>query len=81
MFKDTKLIDLLLHRVQHESDPDFIEDVLDGDVIRRLLASHVKIDGEKQHYRYGEFETNIFLTLTCDGVSVHKGLGVQQSKT
>ena len=81
MFKDPKLIKLLLHRVQRESDPNIIEDVLDGGVIQRLLDSHVEIDGKKQQYKYGEFETDIFLALTCDGVSVHKGLGARRSKT
>src|SRR6267154_177434 len=81
MFKDPKLIDLILHRVQRESDPDIIEDVLDGGIIQRLLHSHVKVDGEEQHYKYGEFETDIFLMLTCDSISVHKGLGACWSKT
>ena len=81
MFKDPKLIDLLLHQVQCESDPNLFEDVLDCSVIQQLLASHVKINGKKHAYRYGEFETNIFLALTCDRVSVHKGVGAHQLKT
>jgi len=80
MFKDPNIIDLLLHRVRRESDPNIIEDVLDGGVIWRLLDSNVEIDGDKQQYRYGEFETDIFLAFTCDGVSVHKGLGARRSK-
>ena len=80
MFRDPTTINLLLHRVWRELNLDTIKDVLDGGVIQRLLNSQVKIDGEKQQYKYGEFKTNIFLALTCDGVSVHKGLGVRWSK-
>jgi len=46
-----------------------------------MLNSYVEIDGEKQQYKYGEFDTDVFLALTCDGVSVHKGLGARRSKT
>ena len=81
MFRDPMIIELLLHRVRRKPDLNTIEDVLDGGVIGRLLNSHVEIDGERQEYKYGEFETNIFLVLTCDGVSVHKGLGARRSKT
>lgn len=81
IFKDPKLIELMLHRVRRDSDPNIIEDVLDGGVIQRLLNTYVKIDGKKKDYKYGEFETDIFIALTCDGVSVHKGVGVRRSKT
>ena len=30
---------------------------------------------------YGELDTDIFIALTCDGVSIHKGIGVCQSQT
>ena len=48
IFKDPKLIELMLHRVRHDSDPNIIEDVLDGGVIQRLLNTYVKIDGKKK---------------------------------
>jgi len=81
MFMNPDMICLLLHQVSCESSPEVIEDVLDGDILRRMLNSHVEIDGERQRYRYGESDTDIFLVLTCDSISVHKGLGVQHSKT
>ena len=30
---------------------------------------------------YGEQETDVFLALTCDGISIHKGIGAHCSKT
>jgi hypothetical protein len=34
-----------------------------------------------QNYTYGELDTDIFLALTCNGISVHKGIRAQCSKT
>ena len=64
MFMNPEMICLLLHRVSCESSPDVIKDVLDGAILWRMLNSHIEIDGEKQQYKYGDFDTDVFLALT-----------------
>ena len=81
MFQDRHMIDLLLYRNVHEVDQDRIEDVWDGVVLHELLEQNVMIDGQVQDYTYGELETDVFLALTCDGISVHKGISARHSKT
>lgn len=78
MFRDRATIDLLLYRNEREVERDRIEDVWDGG---ELLKKNVMIDGQAQEYTYGEFETDVFLALTCDGISIHKGIGARRSKT
>ena len=80
MDKDPKMVELLLYRVQQEVEPGDIDDVFDGEVIRDMMKEYLELDGVCQAYKYGELDTNIFMAFTCDGVCVHKGLGVQQSK-
>ena len=79
MFRDRATIDLLLYRSEHEVERDRIEDVWDGEVLRQLLKKNVMIVGQAQEYTYGELETDVF--LTCDGISIHKGIGARRSKT
>ena len=75
------MINLLLYRHHHGVDQDWIEDVWDGAVLQELLNKDVTVDGQVQDYTYRELETDIFLALTCDGISVHKGVGMRHSKT
>ena len=81
MFRDRDTIASLLYRYQREVDQDRIEDVWDGAVLQELLKTKVMIDGQVQEYTYGELQTDVFLALTCDGISVHKGIGARHSKT
>ena len=62
-------------------EPGEIEDVFDGEVISDMIKKYLELDGETQEEKYGELDTDIFIAFTCDGVSVHKGLGARQSKT
>ena len=39
------------------------------------------MDGQVQEYTYGKLKPDVFLALTCDGISVHKGISVCCSKT
>ena len=81
MFRDRNIINMLLYRFEHEVDADQIEDVWDGAILKELLNKIVVVDGRPQPYTYGELETNVFLALTCDGISIHKGISAQCSKT
>jgi len=81
MYKDPKMIKLLLYRVQHEVEPGDIEDVFDGEVISNMMKKYLEIDGVPQEYKYGKLDMDIFIAFTCNGVSIHKGLGAWQSKT
>ena len=62
-------------------DQDQIKDVWDGAVLQELLKKYVMIDNQVQKYTYGELKMDIFLALTCNGISVHKGIRVCHSKT
>ena len=62
-------------------DQDWIEDVWDGTVLQELLEKRVMIDSQEQVYKYGELNMDVFLAFTCDGISLHKGIGVCHSKT
>jgi len=53
----------------------------DGMILQELLNKNVEINGQSQGHTYGELDTNIFLALTCNGISIHKGIGAQCSKT
>ena len=81
MFRDWDTINLLLYRHECKVDQDWIKYVWDGGVLQELLKKYVMIDNQVQEYTYGELKTDIFLALTCDGISVHKGIGVCCSKT
>ena len=81
MFHNWDTINLLLYRLDHGVDRDQIEDVWDGAVLRELLKKNVTVDGQIQEYTYGELKTDIFLAMTCDGISIHKGIGARRSKT
>ena len=65
---------MLLYRFEHEVDADQIEDVWDGAILKELLNKIIVVDGRPQPYTYGELETDVFLALTCDGISIHKGI-------
>ena len=62
-------------------DQDQIKDVWDGTVLQELLEKRVMIDSQEQAYKYGELDTDVFLVFTCDGISLHKGIGACRSKT
>lgn len=81
MFRDPNIIELLLYRHQRKVDPDRIDDVWDGKILRELVNQNVIIDGRVQNYTYGELDTDVFLALTCDGISIHKGIGARRSQT
>jgi hypothetical protein len=81
MFRDRDVIELLRYRLQHEADPNRIDDVWDGANLWELLNKKIEFNGQVQNYTYGELDTDIFLALTCDGISVHKGIGARCSKT
>lgn len=81
MFRDQEVIKLLLYRFQRQADPNQIDDVWDGTILRELLNKYVAIDGQIQGYLYGELDTDIFLAFTCDGISIHKGIGARRSQT
>ena len=81
MFRDPNVIKLLLYRFEREVDANWIEDVWDGVLLQELLNSIVVVNGKPQEYTYGELKTDVFLALTCDGISIHKGIGAQHSKT
>jgi hypothetical protein len=81
MYKDPRMVDLLLYRVRREVEPSNIDDVFDGEVISEMMKILPELDGVPQADKYGELDTDIFMAFTCDGVSVHKGLGARRSKT
>ena len=81
MYKDPKMISMLLYRMQRDVEPGDIEDVFDGEVISDMMKKYIELDGVPQAYKYGELDTDIFMAFTCDGVSIHKGLGARRSKT
>ena len=62
-------------------DKDRIEDIWDGAILQELLEERVTIDSQMQEYTYGQLQMDVFLALTCDGISVHKGIGACCSKT
>ena len=62
-------------------DEDWIEDIWDGVILQELLEERVMIDGQMQEYTYGQLQTDVFLALTCNGISVHKGISACHSKT
>ena len=71
---------MLLNRLQHDTDPSQIDDIWDSTVLQELLNQSVVIEGQAQEYTYGELDTDVFLAFTCDGISIHKGLGAQHSQ-
>ena len=75
------MIKLPLYRVRREVEPGEIEDVFDGEVISDMIKKYLELDGETQEEEYGELDTDILIAFTCNGVSVHKGLGARRSKT
>ena len=77
MFQDQHAIELLLYRLQRKVDPNRINDVWDGAILQELINKNVEINGQAQDYTYGELKTDIFLAFTCDGVSIHKGIGAR----
>jgi hypothetical protein len=77
MYKDPKMVKLLLYRVRREVEPGDIDDIFNGEVISTMKKEYPELDGVCQPYTYGELDTDIFMAFTCDGVSVHKGLGVR----
>jgi hypothetical protein len=81
MFQNPRIIELLLYRFQRKADPNRIDDVWDGNILQELINKNVTIDGQAQEYTYGELKTDIFVALTCDGISVHKGIGARRSQT
>src|SRR5882757_8469854 len=48
MFQDRHIIELLLYRFQHETDPNKIDNVWDGVILQELVNKNVTIDGEVQ---------------------------------
>ena len=72
---------MLLYRFEREVDADWIEDIWDGAILKELLNKIIVVDGRPQPYTYRELETDIFLALTCNGISIHKGIGARRSKT
>ena len=81
MYRDPKMIEMLLYRMQRDVEPGDIDDVFDGEVISSMMKRYMELDGVLQAHRYGDLDTDIFMAFTCDGVSVHKGLGARRSKT
>jgi len=81
MFRDQNVIKLLLYRLKRKADPNRIDNVWDGVVLWELLNRKVEIDGQVQDYTYGELDIDVFLVFTCDGISIHKGIGAWQSQT
>ena len=81
MSRNPRTIELLLYRFQRNVDPNRIDDVWDGAILQGLINQNVTIDGQAQEYTYGELKTDIFVALTCDGISVHKGIGARRSQT
>jgi len=81
MFREQDVIELLHYRLQCKAHPNRINDMWDGMNLQELLNKNIKINGQLQGYTYGELDTDIFLTLTCNGISIHKGIGAQHSKT
>jgi hypothetical protein len=81
MYKDPKMIKLLLYRVQREVEPRSIDNVFNGEVIRDMMEKYPELDGVLQEHKYCELDTDILMAFTCNGVSVHKGLGAWRSKT
>ena len=75
MFQNPDIIELLLYRFRREADPNRIDDVWDGAILQGLISRNVEINGDAQEYTYGELKTDVFVALTCDGISVHKGIG------
>lgn len=80
MFHDPILVGLLLYRMQREVAPDKIRDVWDGQLLQELLDTYVVVDGVEQDFKYGQAITDMFVAVTCDGVSLFKGLGARRSK-
>jgi len=81
MFWNPCTIKLLLYQFQHKADPNKIEDVWDGAILQELISKNITINGQMQDYTYGELKTDVFVALTCDGISVHKGIGACRSQT
>ena len=81
MFQNPDVIELLLYRFRCEADPNRIDDVWDGVILQGLISRNVEINGDTQEYTYRELKTDVFVALTCDGISVHKGIGARQSQT
>jgi len=81
MFRDRDVIKSLRYRLQREAHPNRIDDMWDSAILQELLNKNIEINGQSQGHTYGELDTNIFLTLTCDGISIHKGIGARHSKT
>jgi len=53
----------------------------DGAILQELISKNIMINGQMQDYAYGELKTNVFVALTCGGISMHKGIGACQSQT
>jgi len=53
----------------------------DSAILQELISKNVTINGQTQDYTYRELETDVFVALTCNGISMHKGIRVHWSQT
>ncbi|KAG8830259.1 hypothetical protein FRC17_005140 [Serendipita sp. 399] len=81
LFKSDRMVQELDYRQRLGPFEGTFRDVFDSEHFRDLLARNVEVEGEKLPFKFGEFDTDIFLGLTTDGVALFRGLTTQQSRT
>ncbi|PVF91125.1 hypothetical protein CPB86DRAFT_720041, partial [Serendipita vermifera] len=79
-FKSPELIDQLTYRTSLGAFDGIYRDVFDSEHFRQLLNRNVTIEGKTYSHKIGQFATDVFLTLTLDGVALYRGIGAQRSK-
>ena len=80
MFRSKEMIELLKYRLKRDSNDGNLRDVFDSHHYLNLREKFVTIDGEQLPHKFGEFDTDIFIGLLLDGVSLFKALGARRSK-
>lgn len=81
MFKSKRMIQMLDYRSNLEAYSGIMRDVFDSEHFRELLEKNVTINGEELPYKIGEHRDDLFIGFSFDGVSLYRGLGVEQRRT
>lgn len=80
-FKSPRMIQKLQYRQELGPFEGTSHDVFGSDHFCTLLDTRVKVDNVTYQHKVGEIDTDIFLGLAFDGVSLYHSLGARQSKS
>ncbi|KIM20937.1 hypothetical protein M408DRAFT_118120, partial [Serendipita vermifera MAFF 305830] len=80
LYRSDRMIEMLRYRAELPPFDGTLRDVFDGEHFRSLAEKPVVVDGVEYPHKMGEADTDIFLGITFDGVSLWRGLGTVQAR-